>query len=93
MIFVVPLHLALWYTGAMGTYELGDSNSEISKQFDDIAVFYDKLMAGVPYSAWTDYIQRIVKKFGRKPQWVLDLCCGAGSVSILLAKKAIMSLE
>ncbi len=71
----------------MGTYELGDSNSEISKQFDDIAVFYDKLMAGVPYSAWTDYIQRIVKKFGRKPQWVLDLCCGTGSVSILLAKK------
>ncbi|MDH7481194.1 MAG: class I SAM-dependent methyltransferase [Armatimonadota bacterium] len=71
----------------MSSHEHLGPNEQISKQFDEIAVFYDTLMAGVPYTTWVEYIQRIVKKFCRRPKWVLDLCCGTGSVSILLAKK------
>jgi len=59
---------------------------EPAKQFDEIAYFYDALMAGVPYRQWIRYIFRIIRRFGRKPVSVLDLCCGTGSVSIPLAK-------
>ncbi len=56
-------------------------------QFDEIALLYDALMAGVPYAAWIDYIHSILDEFGVQPKTVLDLCCGTGSGSLLLAKR------
>lgn len=58
-----------------------------ASQFDEIAFLYDELMAGVPYRAWVAYIERILKQFGCRPRAVLDLCCGTGSASLLLAGK------
>lgn len=66
------------------------NNTEVSSpahQFDEIAFLYDELMAGIPYSAWLNYVQRLLKEFGVKPRTVLDLCCGTGSASVLLAEK------
>jgi len=58
-----------------------------ASQFDEIAFLYDELMAGVPYGAWVAYVERILKQFGCRPRTVLDLCCGTGSASLLLAGK------
>ena len=53
-------------------------------QFRAIAPFYDSLMAGVPYGLWVCYIEDILSKLRFKPQTVLDLACGTGTVSELL---------
>ncbi|MBP6962822.1 MAG: methyltransferase domain-containing protein [Armatimonadetes bacterium] len=55
-------------------------------------------MAGVPYSEWISYVERILLRMGRQLRVqagaelhvhtihrVLDLCCGTGTVSALLA--------
>lgn len=64
-----------------------ETTSSPALQFDDIAFLYDELMAGVPYSQWVVYLEDLLKKHHSQPQAVLDLCCGTGSVSILLARK------
>ena len=56
-----------------------------ASQFDDIAFLYDELMAGVPYAGWVEYLDRVLKRFDFQPKTVLDLCCGTGSASLLLA--------
>ncbi len=56
------------------------------RQFDDIAFLYDELMAGVPYRGWVEYLQRILQHYKYAPKTVLDLCCGTGTVSLILAK-------
>ena len=55
------------------------------RQFDEIAFLYDELMAGVPYRGWVEYLQRILEHYKYQPKTVLDLCCGTGSVSLILA--------
>ncbi len=64
-----------------------DEPASISAQFDEIAFLYDELMTGVPYSEWVNYVERILRRAGRKPGRVLDLCCGTGSASILMAER------
>lgn len=54
-------------------------------QFDEIAFLYDELMNGVPYRNWVDYLTKILKKFDYSPDTILDLCCGTGNVSTVLA--------
>ena len=53
--------------------------------FGPVSPYYDHLMAGVPYRFWIDYLERLWKRHGEKPQSVLDLACGTGTVSRLLA--------
>lgn len=55
-------------------------------QFDEIAFLYDELMAGVPYRGWVEYLQRVLQHYKYQPKTVLDLCCGTGTVSLILAK-------
>lgn len=56
-------------------------------QFDEIAFLYDELMSGVPYRAWVSYLHRILQNFRCRPTKVLDLCCGTGNVSLILARE------
>jgi SAM-dependent methyltransferase len=70
-------------TPADGADEIADPAS----QFDEIAFLYDRLMSGVPYGAWVAYLERILSRFECNPSTILDVCCGTGNVSLLLAKK------
>ncbi len=52
-------------------------------QYGEFAQVYDELMYDVPYEKWVDFI---VKKLG-KVQNVLELGCGTGNVTQLLASR------
>ena len=55
--------------------------------FSAVTPYYDSLMAGVPYRFWADYLERLWRKHGQRPRSVLDLACGTGTVSRLLAER------
>lgn len=52
----------------------------------DFAYVYDKLI-DQDYEKWADYIESIFNANGLKPSLVLDLGCGTGSVTNILAKR------
>ncbi len=55
--------------------------------FGPVAPYYDALMAGVPYRFWGDYLERLWGLHHRRPNKVLDLACGTGTVSRLLVPR------
>ena len=55
--------------------------------FGPVAPYYDALMAGVPYRFWVEYLERLWALHGKTPRAVLDLACGTGTVSRLLAAR------
>lgn len=54
-------------------------------QFKEIALHYDDLMSGVPYWLWVDYLHSLLKRMSFKPKTILDVACGTGNVSEILA--------
>lgn len=54
--------------------------------YTSFAYVYDKFMNNVPYGEWTEYIIELLQDEGIKDGIVLDLGCGTGSVTELLAK-------
>lgn len=55
--------------------------------YDLIAPIYDEVNRDIDYSAWADFVDRIIKKEGaEKTSLVLDLGCGTGSMTFALAK-------
>lgn len=57
--------------------------------YDSFAEYYDLLTSDVDYPARTDYILQLFEHFDRKPTLMLDLACGTGAFSCLLAKSGI----
>ena len=55
----------------------------------DLAQSYDRLTNDVDYSAVVDFYFEILEKENLKPRTAVDLACGTGSVSLLLAKKGL----
>jgi SAM-dependent methyltransferase len=53
--------------------------------FGAVAPHYDLLMSGVPYPEWVRHLRRIFDYRGCAPRRILDLCCGTGIVSMMLA--------
>ncbi len=51
------------------------------------ADIYDQIMADVPYHMWADFVAGIWSKHSFSPSSVLDLACGTGNVSLLLARR------
>lgn len=54
-----------------------------------LAVSYDRLTNDVDYEAVVDFYEQIICREGLSPRTAVDLACGTGSVSILLAKRGL----
>ena len=54
--------------------------------YTGFAEVYDLFMDNIPYEEWTDYVKELLFEEGVKEGIVLDLGCGTGSVTELLAK-------
>ena len=53
--------------------------------YDSIAAVYDNINAEIDYSAWADFIEKCFSKYmDKKPELVLDLACGTGSMTFEL---------
>ncbi len=55
--------------------------------YQEFASVYDEFMGEVSYSEWADYIEALWKKHGCRPELVLDLACGTGSLTLELARR------
>ena len=54
--------------------------------YSGFAKVYDLFMDNIPYEEWTDYVKDLLAEEGIKDGILLDLGCGTGSVTELLAK-------
>ena len=54
--------------------------------YSGFAKVYDLFMDNVPYEEWTDYVKELLAEEGIRDGILLDLGCGTGSVTELLAK-------
>ena len=55
--------------------------------YDSIASVYDNINAEIDYSKWADFIEAAFDKYlDKRPEIVLDLACGAGTMTRELAK-------
>lgn len=58
-----------------------------SAQFTDVAPYYDRVMHNVAYGSWVAYTHELLSLHDFKPQSVLDIACGTGTVSLMLAAR------
>lgn len=54
-----------------------------------LAQSYDRLTNDVDYGATVDFYFEILRREGLKPKTAVDLACGTGSVSVLLAERGL----
>ena len=54
--------------------------------YTSFAEVYDTFMDNVPYEEWADYLEDRLKEYGVKDGLVLELGCGTGSMTELLAE-------
>ncbi len=55
--------------------------------YDSLAPAYDGLTRDVPYNAFADLLEKTVSDYGVKAGTVLDLACGTGTLTCLLAER------
>lgn len=55
--------------------------------YEDFSAFYDEFAYDIPYEKFRDYYIKIFEKYEKKPELVLDMCCGTGNLTQLMAKK------
>ncbi len=61
--------------------------SEEEGAFRRVAPYYEIIMKSVPYPMWVRYLQETWRRCGRKPERVLEACCGTGKLCRLLARE------
>ncbi len=54
--------------------------------YTSFAQVYDLFQDNIPYEEWADYLKSLLNEYGVKDGLVLDLGCGTGSITELLAK-------
>jgi len=55
--------------------------------YSSLARFYDSLTEDVPYKAFADFYQDIFRLYGLNVKTILDLACGTGTLTHLLASR------
>lgn len=55
--------------------------------YEALAFSYDSLTQDIPYEQMLTYMEALLHRHGVQPETVLDLACGTGSMSVLLAKR------
>ena len=59
----------------------------MSLPYGPLAERYDRLTADVPYETLCDYYETALKRCSRAVRTILDLGCGTGALSLLLARR------
>ena len=57
--------------------------------YEALAVSYDRLTNDVDYEATVAFYEEILKQEGLKPRTAVDLACGTGSMTAILARKGL----
>lgn len=52
-----------------------------------LSEYYDRFTDDVPYERWADFFERIFEQKHVKPSVILDLACGTGSLTSILAQR------
>ncbi len=60
--------------------------------YDSLAAAYDGLTGDIPYAQVLDFLEAVLRQEGKRPNSVLDLACGTGSMSLLLAQRGYQVL-
>ena len=60
--------------------------------YEALAFSYDGLTQDIPYEQMLTYMEALLQRHGVQPQSVLDLACGTGSMSVLLARRGYQVL-
>jgi len=55
--------------------------------YTSFAKVYDMFMDNIPYTEWAEYVAGLLKEYGVEDGLVLDLGCGTGSLTQILADK------
>lgn len=63
-----------------------DVNGGQMEAYTNFASVYDMFMDNIPYEEWHRYLQGMLKKYGIDSGLVLDLGCGTGTMTQLLAE-------
>lgn len=71
----------------MGRCSYKRNRRTINVTYERFAYVYDNLMQDAPYPLWVDFLERASKAYNIEGKKVLELACGTGELSILLAKK------
>lgn len=59
----------------------------LTAPYEQFSYAYDRMMRNVNYTRWCDYIESLFKMYRCEPRRILDLACGTGSLTLLLASK------
>lgn len=55
--------------------------------YEALAASYDRFTNDVPYEAVADYLLELLERHGAHPASILDLACGTGSLTCILARR------